>query len=137
MTLRQTPAVNIIFDSNITVKINISISQRLSLTNAAAKTPKSIIKVKTPGAKRHTKSVAFASIESPLNRSPKLAAPVTPKPRGIQRRASTSGIPTERQYNMAEGNSSFLTPNFQQIANESSASSLRRSHRRLFGVVEQ
>lgn len=106
------------------------------MIHAAVKTPKSIMKVKTPGGQRQTKSVAFASIESPsTRRSTKMA--LTPKPKAVKRRASTSEIPSETQNHKEQSNSSFLTPNFQRVPNVTSTSSSRRSQRRLFVVADK
>ncbi|XP_037049210.1 disks large-associated protein 1-like [Bradysia coprophila] len=114
MTLRQTPA-------------------RLSLSTI--KTPRSIIKVKTPGVKRSTKSVAFSFIESPTaSRSLRVAA--TPNPKVIKRRASTSGVPSEKKGMTTDGVSAFLTPNNRKVSTAPATSADRRSSRRLFSNVE-
>lgn len=104
------------------------------MSNAAAMTPKSIIKAKTPGGQRNTKNVAFSFVESPST-SNSLNAAATPKPRVIKRRASTSGIQTQQQNITAEANSSFLTPGYRKVSNDKSSSS-RRSHRRLFSAAD-
>lgn len=105
------------------------------MSNAAAMTPKSIIKAKTPGGQRNTKNVAFSFVESPST-SNSLNAAVTPKPRALKRRASTSGIQTQQQNITATANSSFLTPSCRKVTNDKSSSSVRRSHRSLFSAAD-